>query len=373
MARSYRLFSLFVAIAVIGMQVGTANAEDRPRPAATKVFIDTDSGVDDIFAIAYLLKERSINVLGFTTVNGNTTVSNATNNLLTLFDVIGTTKPVTIGAAAPLQLPASRVGQLIHGPSGIWFSQTQHNLAALPTDAPAAIAAAARANPGMTLLTLGPLTNVAQAAQRFPQDLAGVKIVALAGARGPGNRTPVAETNVFIDPQASEIVFRSGLNLTMITLDAFKQVTVDSAEFTQELTNDGGQLGQFLASIFGPYSNALTQGQGGLVGLPDVAAAVYVVQPSVGTPTSGLVRIVTNTDYTRGQTIIAIEPNAKIGLVTDDAQLSGLADQVFTTPNFNLFFALAVFFAQNPDNAQVVLDVYERPLLRLFERRLLEH
>jgi purine nucleosidase len=320
-----------------------------------------------------LLKERSVNVIGFTTVNGNTSVPNATNNLLTLFDVIGTTKPVTIGAAVPLQVPASHVGQLIHGPSGIWFSQTQHDLTTLPTDAPAAIAAAARANPGMTLLTLGPLTNVAEAVRRFPRDLVGVKIIALAGSRGPGNRTPVAETNVFIDPQASEIVFGSSLNLTMITLDAFQQVTVDSADFTQQLTSKGGQLGQFLASIFGPYSNALTQGQGGLVALPDVAAAVYAAQPSVGTPTSGLVRIVTNNDYTRGQTIIAVDLTAKIGLVTNDAQLSGLADQVFTTPNFNLFFALAAFFAQNPDNAQVVLDVYERPLIRQFERRILSN
>jgi inosine-uridine nucleoside N-ribohydrolase len=183
----------------------------------------------------------------------------------------------------------------------------------------------------------------------------------------------VAETNVFIDPQASEVVFGSGLNLTMITMDAFKQITVDSADFTQQLTSKGGQLGQFLASIFGPYSNALTQGQGGLVALPDVAAAVYAAQPRVGTPTSGLVRIVTNNDYTRGQTIIAVDLTAKIGLVTNDVQLSGLADQVFTTPNFNLFFALAAFFAQNPDNAQVVLDLHQRPLLRQFERRLLSN
>jgi hypothetical protein len=82
---------------------------------------------------------------------------------------------------------------------------------------------------------------------------------------------------------------------------------------------------------------------------------------------------VTNNDYTRGQTIMAIDLTAKIGLVTNDAQLSGLADQVFTTPNFNLFFALAAFFAQNPDNAQIVLDVYERPLIRQFERRLLSN
>lgn len=373
MARHHRWFMLLMAVVLIGTQVSPANAQERSRPLATKVFVDTDSGVDDLFAIAYLLKERSINVLGFTTVNGNTTVSNATNNLLTLFDVMGVSKPVTIGAAAPLQVPASRVGQLVHGPSGIWFSQVQHDLTSFPTDAPAAIAAAARANPDMTLLTLGPLTNVAEAVRRFPQDLQGVKVVALAGARGPGNRTPVAETNVFIDPHASQAVFSAGLNLTMIPLDAFNQVTVDSEDFVDELTSDGGQLGQFLASIFGPYSAALTQGQGGKVGLPDVAAALYVAQPSFGVATPGLVRIITNSDFTRGQTIIAVDPNAKIGLITTDEQLSGLADQVFTTPGFNLFFALAIYFAQNPDNAQVVLDVYERPLIRQFERRLLSH
>lgn len=89
---------------------------------------------------------------------------------LTLFDVMGVSKPVTIGAAAPCRFLLRVLGS---SSMAQWYlvSQVQHDLTSFPTDAPAAIAAAARANPDMTLLTLGPLTNVAEAVRRFPQDL----------------------------------------------------------------------------------------------------------------------------------------------------------------------------------------------------------
>jgi inosine-uridine nucleoside N-ribohydrolase len=340
------------------------------RPPPTAVFVDTDIGVDDAFAVAYLLRERSVNVVGFTTVNGNTTVDNATKNLLTLLDTMQLSKPVTIGAAEPLVLPASRVGKLVHGPSGLWFSQAPHDLSGLPTDAPAAIAAAARANPGLTLLTLGPLTNVARAIQQYPQDMAGVKIVALGGAQGPGNRTPVAETNIYIDPHAAEIVLGSGLNITLVTLDAFNQVTVDSERFTQKLTNRGGAVGQLLAAAFGPYAATLTSGEGGEVELPDVAAAVYIVRPNLGTAESALVRVIEDNNEARGQTIIVTDPSLKVGLAANDVQLSDLADRFFSDPNFNLLLEFGMILAANPDNAQVVLEVRGGMMANLFEHRL---
>ncbi|HWQ12054.1 MAG TPA: nucleoside hydrolase, partial [Roseiflexaceae bacterium] len=152
------------------------------------LFVDTDAGVDDAVAIAWLL--RAARVVGFSTVFGNSTVEDATRNLLTLLEAAGQRVPVAVGAAGPLAGERPRTATLIHGPDGFWGAQRRYDLCDLPHDAPAAIAAAARAHPGLTLVALGPLTNVALAAQRFPQELAGRRLVALGGAWRGGNTTP---------------------------------------------------------------------------------------------------------------------------------------------------------------------------------------
>src|SRR5262245_18153557 len=208
-----RTIPLLLVALLVSLGIGPRNAGAAERRATVDIFVDTDIGVDDAVAIAWLLQNRSANILGFTTVSGNTTAENAAKNLLTLFDAAHRQLPITVGSAGPLVLPASHIGAFTHGPSGLWFSQVPHAISGLPNDAPAAIAAAAHAHPGMTLLTLGPLTNVAQAAQRFPADMAGVHVVALAGSRGPGNTTPVSEFNAYYDPHALDITLNSGLDV----------------------------------------------------------------------------------------------------------------------------------------------------------------
>ncbi len=367
--RRTTLLVLLVLLASIG--VGNFSADAALHRAPVKVFIDTDIGVDDATAIAWLLQEQSTNVVGFTTVMGNTTVENATQNLLTLLDAAHRRQlPVTIGAAAPLTVPRSHVGALSHGPSGLWFSQVPHSLSGIPTDAPAAIAAAARANGGMTLLALGPLTNVAQAAQRFPQDMARVHIIALVGSHGPGNRTPLAEFNAFADPQALDIVLESGLDVTLVTLDAFEMVQVDSVKFPQKLNQKGGAVGQLLASALTPYFQAETQGAGGNGTIPDAAAAIYALRPDLGSATSGLVDIATDSGLTRGQTVMALDPNAKVTMIADDAELSALADRAFTDPNFDINAAIFAILSRRPDNAKVVLVVKGRAMADLLEQGL---
>jgi inosine-uridine nucleoside N-ribohydrolase len=370
MSKFRRIPVLLLALILGSLLAGAFSADAALRRPTVKVFVDADIGVDDATAIAWLIKERSVNLVGVTTVAGNTTVENATQNILTLLDVAQRNVPVTMGAAQPLVYPHSHIGAFTHGPSGLWFSQTQHDLSAIPRDAPAAIAAAARANPGMTLIALGPLTNVAQAAQRFPADMAGVRIIALGGSRGPGNRSPVAEFSAFGDPQAFDIVLESELNVTMIPLDAFSQVKVDSEKFVRKLTRDGGAMGQFLASVLTPYFQAETQGAGGEATVPDAAAAIYAVLPELGTATSSLVDVATDAGLTRGQTVMAIDTNSKIFMIADDAELSALVDRVFSEPGFDINAALGAILARRPDNAQVVLDVKGPTMARELERGL---
>jgi len=374
MPKLRRTSFVLLIILLVSLSVGVFSADASLGQTTVKVFVDTDIGVDDATAIAWLLNDRSTNVLGFTTVAGNTTAENATQNLLTLLDVANRHLPVTMGAAKPLRYPHSHLNMFVHGPSGLWFSQVPHDLSHIPHNAPAAIAAAARANPGMTLLALGPLTNVAQAAQRFPADMAGVHVIALGGSRGPGNRTPVAEFNAFSDPQALDIVLEHQLDVTLVTEDAFEQVKVDSTEFPQELTRDGGAMGQFLASVLTPYFLASTQGAGGPAGIPDAVAAIYALRPELGTATSSLVDVATAAGLTRGQTVIAITLNSKIEMIADDAELSALADQAFSgDPNFDINAALGAILARRPDNAKVVLIVKGQTMVRLLERGLTEH
>lgn len=373
MLASFRPFILLLVAVLASLNLSTpaaARQSDTGARAALKVFVDTDTGVDDAVAVAYLLKSRGADVLGFTTVSGNTTGEHAANNLLTLLDVMQVQEPVTVGASGPLQLPASRTGAFVHGPTGLWFAATPHDTAALPHDAPAAIAAAAREHPGMTLLALGPLTNVAQAVQRFPAELRGVKVVALAGTRGPGNSTPVAEFNAFFDPHALDVVLDSGLDVTLVTLDAFDDVTFDSAEFPAKLAAEGGALGQFLAGPLSMYMMAGTQGAGGPAAIPDVAAVAYVLQPALGTATAGLVDVATDSGLTRGQTVMGLTAAQKLTMIASDEELSALADRMFSDPTFDLNQAMGAILMRRPDNARVVLEVRGRAMAKLAERAL---
>jgi inosine-uridine nucleoside N-ribohydrolase len=357
----YRRLSHLFLLAALVIGIGLAGAQPAAAAPAvvsrTPVFIDTDTGVDDAVALALLLRAPTANVVGISTVVGNTSVDNASRNVLTVLDIAGRTVPVTVGADKPLVFPASRVGAFVHGPDGLWFAQKPHDLAALPHDAPAAIAAAARANPGMTLLALGPLTNIAQAVQRFPQDLAQVNIVALVGAKKGGNRSPVAEANAFGDPQALDIVVKGHLKLTLITLDAFSEMQLDSATVTKGLSNSRDPLFQFLAAPINAYAAAQTQGTGGKITIPDAVAAAYVLYPQIATPLGAIVAVQTDAGQTRGQTIIATDPNEKVFMIADDAELSALADAVFSGQIADINAEIAKILARHPDDAQVVLSL----------------
>ena len=146
----------FVCIlALIASGVAPASAfAAAPKPRVALI-VDADTGVDDAAALAYLLSSSKANILGITTVAGNTDVANATNNVLLLLDTAQRTDiPVVMGAAAPLNVPASHQGMFIHGPDGLWGLgyQYPHDLSGLPTDAAAFLCSQAQAD--VTILAL---------------------------------------------------------------------------------------------------------------------------------------------------------------------------------------------------------------------------
>lgn len=322
----------------------------------TAIFIDTDMGCDDAVAVAWLLGRPDARVVGVSSVFGNSTVQNTTANVLTLLAAVGADVPLTIGAAAPLAYPYLPLGAMIHGPDGLWGAQQPQDLAALPTDAAAAIAAAARAHPGLTLLALGPLTNVARAAQEYPADMAGVRLVALAGARSVGNITPAAEFNAFADPHALAAVIASGMQLDLITCDAFALLQLEAASLGERIAAGNDRLADLLTQALAGYARADGGDGSGLLSIPDAAAAIYALRPDLGEALPASVRVVVDGEHTRGQTLIALTPQHQIALAVGATGISQMVAHL-ASPGFDLGAAMGQILGQLPRNVRVVLRI----------------
>lgn len=345
--------------------MGTSTTPIQP---AMQLFIDTDMGVDDAVAVAWLLAQPTLDIVGISTVYGNSSVEAVTSNVLTLLDAADRDIPVTVGAATPLVCKPYLVGPLLHGPDGFWGFQQSHNLSDLSHDAPAAIAAAARANPGLVILALGPMTNLAQAIQAYPDDLANARVIALAGSRNGGNTTPVAEFNAYADPHALDILLSSNLRIELVMRDAFDQLTIDASVFIERLASLGGSVGQLLSRMLVPYAQMSAFGGGG-VAVPDAVAAIYALRPDLGTPRSALVQVMTVEGYARGQTIVADTLATRMSLILSADEMSELAQQ-FVMPGFDLQSAIGGVLQRRLDNAQVLLEVNNSEMLRLLEETL---
>jgi len=188
--------------------------------------VDTDPGHDDLIAIA--LADHVAEVVAITTVSGNAPLADTTINALVAADLIGFDGPVVSGADRPRSRePAYPVA--VHGRTGLdGAPRPEPRRPPSGTDAAATIID--RADGDTWIAAVGPLTNVAAAIERDPglaRRVAGITI--MGGAVAMGNVTPVAEFNVWTDPEAADIVFRSGARLVMCGLDLTTQVRYDEA------------------------------------------------------------------------------------------------------------------------------------------------
>ena len=187
-----------------------------------RIILDTDPGIDDALAILLLAASPEIHLEAITVTHGNTTVDKCTRNALQLAELIGLSVPIARGASEPLVKPLS-VAEETHGDGGLGYALlplTEKK----PVEKHAAdlIIELIEKHPGeITILAIGPLTNIALAIHRKPSIIKQIKnIVSMAGAiHFPGNATPDSEYNVFCDPEAFDIVLRSGVDLTIVPLD----------------------------------------------------------------------------------------------------------------------------------------------------------
>lgn len=358
---------------------GTGEPDDAQAAGghAVKVIIDTDPGVDDAAALIWLLSQQRypITPLGIVTVAGNTSLANATNNALVVLSWLGRSDvPVVPGADAPLSpVRLSTTGKLIHGPDGLWGlggTATQALPSPDPRSADAFYCDALLGREAEILvMVFGPFTNVAKAmnAADCGVDWSQVRIVGLGGAKVGGNHTPVAEYNMWQDPDAAIVVLNKGAQLTLVTLDGFSQFTVGPA-MLKVLERTGVPAIRALLPALQFYLAALSGA--GDPALPDPVAAMVALDPRLGPGRPGLVRVLGSAvpEYVRGQTVIALDVTERLAMA-GDARLSALVDKVFQfppDPNFNFLAEVAALLRENPPNATVVTDVLAQHMRRIF-------
>ena len=217
-----------------------------------KVIIDTDPGIDDAMALLYALKSPELDVLAITTVAGNSTIENTTRNARYLLEQINLSSiPVYSGAAKPLVKDFKTA--TVHGKSGLQGIDPK-NEPKLTNNADEKIIEIIEANPNeVTIIALGPLTNVAKAFKANPETMSLAKgMVIMGGAIDiPGNMGNSSEFNLFVDPEAADIVFRSPIKKMLVPLDACNKVTMCMKDVEPINSNPAKEM---LAQIMKPYA-----------------------------------------------------------------------------------------------------------------------
>jgi inosine-uridine nucleoside N-ribohydrolase len=293
---------------------------------ADKLAIVVDPGIDGAFAVALALYDPDLDVLTLGATAGNVPAEQATKNVHILIEQMDPRRWPKLGGAVPVEY--ERDGTRLHGPNGLGgvpFPCTQlHNI--LPTDK--AIIEQVRLFPGeVTVVCLGPLTALAAAIDRDP-DLPRLvrRLVCLGGTvREPGNAGPVTEFHFACDPLSARQVLRCGAPVTLIPLDAMRQVLFSPKDLL-ELPEPDSRACRFLREIV-PFGIGATSNLYGIEGfhLKDVLGVVAVALPAAVTTEPAAVDVEVQGELTRGMLVIdrrigrTARPN--VDLVTEvDAQ-----------------------------------------------------
>jgi len=280
------------------------------------LLIDTDTASDDAVALIMALRSREVRVAAITVVAGNVPVAQATSNALFTVELCGANVPVYSGAEAPL-LRKLEIADWFHGADGLGdhaYKPTKRR--AESHHAVDALIEAVRENPGIEIVTLGPLTNLAMALLREPKLATSVKrCVVMGGAPCcEGNVTPAAEFNIWVDPEAARIVFRSGLPVEMVGWQLCRgDAVLDQHDIERVLTLKNS-VAEFAVRCNSTAVEAFFKqtGQRGM-SLPDPVAMGIALNPALCTSSGEhYVEIETSSELTRGMTLVD-----RLGVATD--------------------------------------------------------
>jgi len=215
-----------------------------------RIILDSDPGIDDALAILLALAEDSLELEGVTVVHGNCSASQGVTNALAVLETAGYPQiPVYQGLSRPL-VQDPLFAPETHGSSGLGYASLPYpDREPQPEHAVDYIIHSLLASPGeITLVAVGPLTNLALALRKAPEIIPAVKEVVIMGGaiKHGGNTTPLAEFNVYADPHAARIVFQSGMPIRLVPLDVTYQCIL-TLEDVQRLQDLDSPISEFIA------------------------------------------------------------------------------------------------------------------------------
>lgn len=294
-----------------------------------KLLPDVDTGIDDALALIFLSeahKQGQLEILGCTAVGGNVEVEQTVRNTIKIWEMTGVDIPVASGAERPLLYPLN-TSPFVHGDDGLGNTFLPPPKIP-PSDVTATdmIMRLSHQFPGkLTLLTTAPLTNLAVALLQDPS-LAGriCEVVCMGGGVFTGNVSAVAEANIANDPEAARIVFRSGIDITMIGLDVTHQVYWEENDL-KPLVEIGNERADFLLQIIRYISGAYEKLSGWRrCVLHDPLAAAVCLYPDLVKTEKCHVDVELSGELTRGMTVVDRrgrtplgEENIKVALEVD--------------------------------------------------------
>ncbi|AXV20025.1 pyrimidine-specific ribonucleoside hydrolase RihA [Aeromonas veronii] len=275
---------------------------------ALPVILDCDPGHDDAIALILALASPELDVLAVTTSAGNQTPDKTLNNALRILTLLGRDDiPVAAGAPKPLARELI-IADNVHGESGLDGPKLPD-----PAFAPQAMtglelmAKCLRESPEpVTLVPTGPLTNIALLLAAHPELKPRIaRIVLMGGAAGAGNWTPAAEFNIYVDPEAADMVFKSGIPITMCGLDVTHEAQVmdEDIERVRTITNPVAQCVAGLLDFFMIYHR---DPKWGFVGAPlhDPCTIAWLLAPELFHGVECRVDIETRGEHTVGMTVV---------------------------------------------------------------------
>jgi len=287
---------------------GKSGEKSNPPPSRGpfRVIIDTDPGVDDALALLLAMRSPELKIEAITPVAGNVPLELTLPNALRMVEIAGRTDiPVAAGARAPL-MRRLVTATYAHGENGLGGAVFPE-----PTTKPVATPAAdmirqiVRKYPGeVTLITIGPLTNIATALNSDPELASMVRaLVMMGGSLSGGNITPAAEFNVYVDPEAARIVFQSGIPVTMVGLDVTRRTSLTD-DHVRTLEAAQNPVSQAAAEI-GRNAINHNRDRGFLVGpnMHDSLAVAGFLDPAILKLQDYYIDVETTGELTAGETL----------------------------------------------------------------------
>lgn len=290
------------------------------------VILDTDPGVDDALAIMLALGSPELNVMGICTVSGNVPLNTGTRNAQGLLQLLERTEiPVFAGADQPLKRDPVFATE-VHGESGMGQAILPEPALDVRGNAVDFLVQTLSDQPGeITIIAVGPLTNLALAEQRQPGILQKAKqVIAMGGAIAEtGNSTPVAEFNFYADPHAAHTVIHSGAALLIVPLDATRQVVLSGSDIENQIAPLKTVASQFVVdavqNVFALYRQL---GREPIVYLHDPLAVGAAIAPELLRSETLYIDIETSGDLTLGQVVTdrrGLPPPYRLGEPVDCA------------------------------------------------------